>query len=192
MSPIVRALVTVGFGLLLAGCAGKSLSSGDGSGGYIEAGGKGSVRGNGGAVGDAGSAAGGAAADAGSGDAGAAGSAATVNGGDPCAPENATASNGCADCNCSEGMWVCGHETCPTMAVACGGLIGNTCSSTDYCAYMPGQACGAADASATCAPRPQACPDIYAPVCGCDVRGYSNACSAAAAGTGILSTGVCP
>ncbi|MEO8900962.1 MAG: Kazal-type serine protease inhibitor domain-containing protein [Polyangiaceae bacterium] len=189
---MVRALVTVGFGLLLGGCAGKSLSSGDGSGGYIEAGGIGSVAPNGAGgraeVGAGGSAEVGA---GGSAEAGAGGGIGIVNSGDPCTPENATATNGCADCKCSQGTWVCGHKTCSTIGDACGGRLGNTCSSTDYCAYMLGQACGRADASATCAPRPQTCPDIYAPVCGCDGAGYSNACVAAAAGTGIMNTGVC-
>jgi len=52
--------------------------------------------------------------------------------------------------------------------------------------------CGAADASAYCAPRPVACTTIYSPVCGCDWKTYSNDCVAAAAGTGVMYNKVCP
>jgi hypothetical protein len=74
----------------------------------------------------------------------------------------------------------------------CGGWLGNTCTDSEYCAYVPGQLCGAGDASAACKPRPQICSQIYAPVCGCDRKAYSNECAAAAAGMGVYSTGKCP
>jgi hypothetical protein len=51
--------------------------------------------------------------------------------------------------------------------------------------------CGAADAESVCKPRPEACDMIYAPVCGCDQKTYSNDCVAAAAGTGVYSSGPC-
>jgi hypothetical protein len=41
-------------------------------------------------------------------------------------------------------------------------------------------------------PRPDGCGDIYAPVCGCDLREYPNACEAPRAGTGVYGTGKCP
>jgi len=171
---MVRTFVVLGWGLLLGGCAGKSASGGgDSSGGFIEAGGK---------SGDAGAPNGGSS--------GAAGSAGVVSSGASCSPDGAQATNGCADCVCTQGSWVCGHKTC--TATPCGGFLGSTCNPDEYCAYEVGQSCGAADASATCQPRPTACDDVYSPVCGCDMMTYGNECDAASQGTGVLQVGACP
>jgi hypothetical protein len=103
--------------------------------------------------------------------------------------EGATMPRDCNTCQCHSGQWACTNIACPVKA--CGGFAGKTCSATEYCAYMPGQACGAADASSTCEPRPGGCPDIYMPVCGCDGMNYPSACDAAQHGQGVMQTGNC-
>jgi len=95
----------------------------------------------------------------------------------------------CNTCQCHGGQWECTTSACPVKD--CGGFLGNTCSADEYCAYMPGQACGTADASSTCAPRPETCPDIYMPVCACDGMSYPSACEAARHGQGVMQTGAC-
>jgi hypothetical protein len=74
---------------------------------------------------------------------------------------------------------------------ACGARAGNSCNAQEYCAYHPGQYCGQADAEAVCQLRPEACGDVYNPVCGCDGKDYSNTCEASIAGTGVYANGAC-
>jgi len=42
-----------------------------------------------------------------------------------------------------------------------------------------------------CAPRPEACYELYAPVCGCDNKTYDNTCYAASAGVTVAKAGAC-
>lgn len=80
------------------------------------------------------------------------------------------------------------HQAGPA---ACGGIAGLGCKAGEYCSYAPGAMCGAADQMGTCAKRPDVCTREFRPVCGCDDKTYSNACSAAAAGVSVASEGAC-
>ncbi len=101
-----------------------------------------------------------------------------------------TMDDGCNTCSCSGGTWACTNRACPDTF--CGAMAGDTCAPDEYCAYMEGEYCGAADAQATCQPRPDVCIAVEDPVCGCDGKTYGNSCEAARAGTGVNTAGPCP
>ncbi len=108
---------------------------------------------------------------------------------------------GCVPDACPPNMYLCivgyhydgtpGVCGCVPDAVGCGARLGNTCSATEYCNFSASAMCGRADATGTCATRPQLCPAIYLPVCGCDGMTYSNSCHANSVGQGVLHTGPC-
>lgn len=75
-------------------------------------------------------------------------------------------------------------------ATPCGGIAGVTCGATEYCDF-PDDQCGAADGQGECKPRPNACNDIYAPVCTCDGTVAPNDCDAAANGNDVSILGGC-
>lgn len=73
---------------------------------------------------------------------------------------------------------------------ACGGLLGEPCDEGEFC-QLPTGTCDIADLQGVCIPVPEACPEIYDPVCGCDDVTYGNACEAVIAGVQIDHAGPC-
>jgi hypothetical protein len=61
-----------------------------------------------------------------------------------------------------------------------------------YCDFVAGSMCGAADEGGVCARiNTEPCAEIGMPVCGCDGMTYGNPCEAATAGVSIDHTGPC-
>ncbi len=90
--------------------------------------------------------------------------------------------------SCEEGRCVeqCGphlpFEICDRICYSNAGL------GTDRFCKKPEGAC---TGPGTVERRPQACPDVWRPVCGCDGHTYGNACEAAAAGASVARAGAC-
>jgi eight-cysteine-cluster-containing protein len=113
----------------------------------------------------------------------------------------------CGDTTCGDGMVCCNDScgictppggaciqlACGPEEQICGGFAGAVCPSDEYCDYADGGggACGIADGTGVCKPRPDACIEIYAPVCGCDGRSYGNECEANLMGTDVVHSGPC-
>jgi hypothetical protein len=89
-----------------------------------------------------------------------------------------------ADCGC-------GCITPEPPSDSCGGIAGVVCAEDEFCDFAPSDLCGGADALGECKAIPDVCPELYAPVCGCDGVSYQNACAANGAGVSVATEGEC-
>ena len=80
-------------------------------------------------------------------------------------------------------------RTCPQQACGSRGLP--QCPSDQYCAYDEAAQCGRTDRPGVCRVRSEICPQVAAPVCGCDGRSYGNACMAGSHGISVDYDGLC-
>jgi hypothetical protein len=63
------------------------------------------------------------------------------------------------------------------------------CPRGQYC-ERPEGAC-TSRRPGVCTKKPEMCPHIYLPVCGCDAKTYANSCEAARAGVTVARKGPC-
>lgn len=103
-----------------------------------------------------------------------------------CGCDGVTYGNACeAD---AVGMSIAFHGTCEKP---CSEMLGMMpCFDTEFCLFPEG-ICDDGSQLGFCAPRPNACPDVWDPVCGCNGQTYGNECEANAAGFSILHHGEC-
>ena len=101
-----------------------------------------------------------------------------------CGCDGVTYSNACVAA--SQGATIDYVGECEDVAEE-GCETNRDCDAVSYCAKDDGDC----DSVGECRARPQICPFIFDPVCGCDGQTYSNACVAAAQGVNVAARGDC-
>ena len=107
-----------------------------------------------------------------------------------CGCDGQTYGNACSAA--SAGVSVASDGECQPTGAICGGLLGAQCAAGEFCDFPVGAFCGAADQTGTCRAVPEACEDVFEPVCGCNDETFANACEANGAGVSVARQGECP
>lgn len=92
------------------------------------------------------------------------------------------------DCDISRAEFDALVERITALETLLGSCSSNDqCSSGEYCSKENGDC----NDTGNCQEKPEICPDVWDPVCGCDNNTYGNACSAAEEGVNIDYNGQC-
>ncbi|MSP90328.1 MAG: hypothetical protein EXR79_00755 [Myxococcales bacterium] len=111
----------------------------------------------------------------------------SAGGADVCGCNSVTYPNDCA--RIEAGAAKASEGKCKPKPKECTLGDAKACAAGEYCAAPAVGVCGG---SGTCATKPQLCPAISQPVCGCDDKTYGNACAAALAGSNLSTSNACP